>query len=277
MFRAFINLLRFAIHAAATFVACVVKEKRSELLDIKGFERRGAQTLFQTHENSFLEWNLYAASVQTISMNSEFGFRFFTAEERRAYIVCHFGARSRNIRAYDMLRDGAYKSDIFRLCVLFIEGGIYMDCKSATIVPFKRIIPRDSEFAMFIDTFDSRLSNGFIFATQQSKLIKELMDEALRRVLAREYGKNHLDIAGPEMFGTVVKQLLGIRRLVPGRYVYNGANVDLLGTSRLFDSFMCIGGKPVIKRQPDNYFFNLRRFLKRYEFSWISRTSFIDS
>lgn len=278
MFRVLHNLYSCLVDFSRTFLICLKREKNKGLLDIKDLEHElvHKKTLFQTHETSLQEWWLYCTSAQTVHMNWDYGFQFFTAQERREFIAENYGIGSRILKAYDMLKDGAYKSDIFRLCILFLKGGIYMDCKSATISPFRDFIPADTDFAMFIDTDDSRLSNGFIASSKNNRLIELLIEEATARVLAKKYGRNTLDIAGPEMFGKVVREFLGIDKLSVGRYVIDGLVVDLIGTTRLFDSFMCVNEKPVIKRQPDTYFFSANRLLKRYEISWLMRKSFKD-
>jgi hypothetical protein len=227
--------------------------------------------LFQTHETPLQDWSVYQATAQTVNMNPDYTYRFFTAGERRAFLVAQFGAKSDQVRAYDTVVNGAIKADIFRICILYVYGGIYMDCKSATVHPFHTFIPPDTDFAMFIESYGSRLGNGFIVSTPKNALLTCLMKEALRRTLNKEHGESPLDVTGPEMFGTVVSNFLGVKELEQRRYIApDGLKVDLLGTINFFDSFMYTRvDLPVIKRQPDNYFCSIWRLLRRYELWWI--------
>lgn len=49
----------------------------------------------------------------------------------RAFIARHFD--SRVVAAFDRLIPGAYKSDLWRYCQLFITGGIYVDIKMCMV------------------------------------------------------------------------------------------------------------------------------------------------
>lgn len=284
MFHILKNMYLCLIEFSKTFIVCVQKETKCERLNIRSLSDEFAENshleipkiLCQTHESELLERSIYCASAQTVNMNLDYEYLFFTANQRRSFLIKEFGADSVQVKAYDMFKDGTSKSDIFRICFLYIRGGVYLDCKGATIQPFRRFIPKDSHFTMFIDTYDTRLSTSFIASTAKNPLIKAIMDEAVNRVLGKYYGANPLDIAGPEMFGKVAREFLKIKTLTPKRFTKESLNVDFIGTTRLFDSFMCgRNNTPLIKRQPDTYFLNFRRLLMRYELSWITRSSYI--
>jgi hypothetical protein len=48
--------------------------------------------------------------------------------------------------AFDKLIPGAYKADLFRYCILYINGGIYLDIKYRCINNFKLIYLMDREY-----------------------------------------------------------------------------------------------------------------------------------
>lgn len=274
------RLLKSIYDLVETVGNCYLNQKPRPPLNIK-YQRfpvpRASlipKVLYQTHESEYLPWSIYTPSLQTIYMNPNYKYRFFNADERRAELVDIFGEESRQVAAYDTLRDGTSKSDIFRICILYERGGVYMDCKGATVAPFDVFIPHDSDFAIFLDTYPTRLSTSFISSTPRNAVIEALMEEAVERVLARQFGSNVLDIAGPEMFGTVLRRMLRVDALEVGRYGLDGVTVDIIGSNNLFDSYMHDGIGPLIKRQPDTYMFNLHRLLRRYEFSWIAGLSF---
>ena len=51
------------------------------------------------------------------------------------------------LNAYDSLIPGAYKADLFRYLVLYREGGVYLDCKSSTIIFLKYSLICDAIFS----------------------------------------------------------------------------------------------------------------------------------
>ena len=59
--------------------------------------------------------------------NPEFEHRLFDDADCRAYIEENFSADV--VEAYDRLLPGAYKADLWRYCVLYKTGGVYLDIK----------------------------------------------------------------------------------------------------------------------------------------------------
>ena len=58
-------------------------------------------------------------------INPLFTHYVFSDNDRRLFIEQHFDTTV--LHAYDSLIPGAYKADLWRYCVLYINGGIYLD------------------------------------------------------------------------------------------------------------------------------------------------------
>ena len=56
---------------------------------------------------------------------SGWDYRFYADEDVGGFLGAHFPPEVKD--AYDALRPGAFKADLFRYCVLLIHGGIYAD------------------------------------------------------------------------------------------------------------------------------------------------------
>jgi hypothetical protein len=56
---------------------------------------------------------------------SGWNYNFYTDEEAQNFLSTHFPPEVR--QAYDALRPGAFKADLFRYCALLIHGGVYAD------------------------------------------------------------------------------------------------------------------------------------------------------
>lgn len=56
---------------------------------------------------------------------SGWDYRFYTDEVASKFLETHFPSEVK--QAYDALRPGAFKADLFRYCVLLIHGGVYAD------------------------------------------------------------------------------------------------------------------------------------------------------
>jgi Glycosyltransferase sugar-binding region containing DXD motif len=58
-------------------------------------------------------------------IRSGWEYKFYTDAEAGAFLSTHFPKEIRE--AYDAIRPGAFKADLFRYCVLLIHGGVYAD------------------------------------------------------------------------------------------------------------------------------------------------------
>ena len=76
--------------------------------------------------------------------NPEFTHYLYDDKMCRDFIREHF--HEDILWAFDKLKPGAYKADLWRYCVLYIHGGIYLDIKFKCINNFKLIELTDQEY-----------------------------------------------------------------------------------------------------------------------------------
>ena len=107
-------------------------------------------TFFKPYYNSLIPLNIFQTwitkdlppkmreNVERLKQqNPRFTHHLFDNNDCREFIKDNFDSEVLN--AYDTLIPGAYKADLWRLCVLYIHGGIYMDIKLNCINGFKLI------------------------------------------------------------------------------------------------------------------------------------------
>jgi mannosyltransferase OCH1-like enzyme len=68
-------------------------------------------------------------------MNPDFDFVLMDDEQCRDFIRDNFDKKT--LEAYDSLVPGAYKADLWRYCILYKYGGIYLDIKLRSADDFK--------------------------------------------------------------------------------------------------------------------------------------------
>ena len=66
-----------------------------------------------------------------IRENPEMQIHLYDEADCRAFISVHFDPTV--LYAYDSLVPCSYKSDLWRYCVLYIKGGVYVDIKYKTV------------------------------------------------------------------------------------------------------------------------------------------------
>jgi hypothetical protein len=167
--------------------------------------------IFQTNERQVLS-GMKDAIYTWINNNPQYEYHYFTSEMCRQFIADNFPTRVLN--AYDMLIPGAFKADLWRYCVLYINGGVYIDSAMVDIVPLREIIKPDDSFIVPIDTdIDSfrpfGLYNAFMCSTPKHPLLARVIDIVVENVESRYYGERDLAITGPIALADAYNDLMG--------------------------------------------------------------------
>jgi hypothetical protein len=81
--------------------------------------------------------------IRMKKVNPEFNVQLFDDNDCRDFIQNNFSEDL--LTVFDTLKPGAYKADLWRLCVLYINGGIYADIKFNCINNFKFIALTERE------------------------------------------------------------------------------------------------------------------------------------
>ena len=100
--------------------------------------------------------------------------------------------------AFDSLIPGAYKADLWRLCVLYLYGGIYQDIKMEPIDDFKYKNIIDKEyFVRDREVGGSGILNALIVCKKNNKIMEKGIKKIVQNVKTKYYGKNCLEPTGP--------------------------------------------------------------------------------
>lgn len=161
------------------------------------------RNIFQTWCTKELPPHMNARVELLKVQNPEFQHFLFDDNDCRDFIQKHFHPDV--LRAYDSLIPGAYKADLWRLCVLFIHGGIYMDVKFSCVNGFKLInLTNRTHFVK--DRFDCGLYNAFICCNKGNIFLYKCIRQIVSNVKHRYYGPCCLSPTGPKLLGNVMKQ-----------------------------------------------------------------------
>ncbi len=137
---------------------------------------------------------------QLKSKNPMFTFHLFDDQDCRNMIQ-HFFSKE-VLEAFDTLKPGAYKADLWRLCVLYLKGGVYMDCKLQLVNNFKLLEIVDREHFV-LDRPPGCIYNALIVSKPGNPILKEGIEQIVKNVKERYYGRNPLSPTGPEMLGKI--------------------------------------------------------------------------
>lgn len=142
-----------------------------------------------------------------IANNPEFNFFIYDLEKCRNFIKNHFHISVLN--AFDTLQPIAYKADLWRCCVLYIKGGIYLDIKLVPVNGFKFIDIIDKErFTLerdgtFWENKTFGISNALIIAKAGNEILYDCIKNIVDNVNNKFYGFNNLYPTGPGLMGQI--------------------------------------------------------------------------
>lgn len=134
--------------------------------------------------------------------NPEFEFFLYDDAECREFIAKHFAKEV--VDAYDKLIPGAYKADLWRYCVLYVNGGIYLDIKFACINGFSLIALTEREHLVRDRILPLSIYNACMAVRPRNALMWKAIYRVVWNVKNRLYGKSPLWPTGPEMLGRIL-------------------------------------------------------------------------
>ena len=130
--------------------------------------------------------------------NPEFEVVVYDAEMAREYIKTHFSGVDGGdvLHAYDTLIPISFKSDLFRFCVVYKEGGVYLDIKFEPINGFKLL-----HFAKYQEVWASEMANiastGIFFSVPGNPILLRAIEMIKYNVANRRMGKWPSSVTGP--------------------------------------------------------------------------------
>lgn len=107
--------------------------------------------------------------------------------------------------AYDTLVPQAFKTDLWRLVVLYHRGGIYMDAKVVTLMPLDCLLPERG--AMLVRDMEKGYLNSFMAHPARDPFLREAIEAIVRNVTKRSYPINPLSITGPYLLEEVFNKM----------------------------------------------------------------------
>ena len=138
-----------------------------------------------------------------IKENPEFNHYLYDENDCINFIQDNFDNEVLN--TYNSLIPCSYKSDLWRYCVLYINGGIYYDIKFSCINGFKFIALTENE--LFVrDRPDNCVLTGLIVSKPGNIILKQCIDQIVLNVKNRFYGKDALFPTGPGLLGLFISE-----------------------------------------------------------------------
>jgi mannosyltransferase OCH1-like enzyme len=162
--------------------------------------------IFQTWHTLDLPENMRKAVNTLKTQNSEFTHYLYDDNMCREFIKNNFS--NDVLYAYDKLKPGAYKADLWRYCVLYIYGGIYLDIKMVPENNFKLINLTCKEFYPKDIVYNNvyGIWQGLLVSLPNNDVLYKSILQIALNVKNNYYGNNTLCITGPQLINRYVRE-----------------------------------------------------------------------
>lgn len=126
-----------------------------------------------------------------VSLNEDIKRYFFTDEKCIEYLEYFDDKYNLDCCKFFLSEpDGRFKSDIFRMCILYDRGGLYSDIDQEPLVPVKDWLDiNEIDFCTGVSAPSNYISNGIMYSKPQSKILKACLDAHLERYRLQEEQK----------------------------------------------------------------------------------------
>jgi len=159
--------------------------------------------IFQTWQTKKLPPQMFNAIRILRQQNPNFKYYLFSDDDCRLFISKHFEPNVLN--AYDRLIPGAYKADLWRYCILYKIGGIYLDIKYIPDNNFKFINLLTKEHFV-LDCDGVGIYNAFMVCKSENKILLTAINQIVKNVENKFYGSSYLEPTGPLLLSKYFSQ-----------------------------------------------------------------------
>ena len=188
-----------------------IKQHNENVNTINNYNKLNTSFELKENYNSIIPLNLYTCwhtkelpplmeknYILLVENNPEFTHYLYDENDCREFIKNNFPIDVYN--SYNKLIPCAYKADLWRYCVLYINGGVYVDIKYSCTNGFKFIALTEKEHFVR-DRPESCIYNALIVTLPKNEILLKCINQIVENVKNIYYGENPLYITGPALLG----------------------------------------------------------------------------
>ena len=109
------------------------------------------------------------------------------------------------VYAFEHLIPGAFKADLWRYCVLYKYGGVYMDIKLNCINGFKlNELIHEECYPKDVPHRQNGIWQGFLICKPKNIILKQCIDSICMHVKYKFYGNTFLSVTGPHLMYNIL-------------------------------------------------------------------------
>jgi len=157
--------------------------------------------VWQTNFTDRVSLPVYINFLFNRLMSPSYEYHHVSTQARLDFIKEH--APEHVVLAYEKLTDGAAQADLWRLFVLIIHGGVYMDIDAHVIWPLSRLIHNDDK-ELYMLRREGHFNNYFIASEPNSSILKKTIALIIDNIEQKRVDKGVYHLTGPEVLNTAL-------------------------------------------------------------------------
>lgn len=176
------------------------------------------RNIFQTWETKDISDGFKSLTQTWREKNVNYAYFLYDNNERISFIKKHFEEKVYN--AYNRIIPGAFRADLWRYCILYIYGGVYIDIDTICYGNIDNFLDEHIEFMTPIDLNNSpylgtyNLSNGFIASVAKHPILLNCIERVVYNVENNIVPFSNLDFSGPGVLGKSTNRFLNLNEEV---------------------------------------------------------------
>lgn len=218
--------------------------------------------IYESWHSSYVPPKMKENIYSLLNKNPKFDYYLYTDDDCADYIKVNFSEEV--LKAFNTLKPGAYKSDLWRYCIMYKQGGVYLDIKYNTLESLEDIITRTPE--VFVKDLDHGINegvtcfyNGIMISPPGNDVFKNCIDEIVENCKKRVYNINSLDVTGPCLLGRKLLkkdlQYTDNNTYQFSREIYSGFILDYISykEKRVFESYLEYRDEQKLTQKTEHY------------------------
>jgi len=184
-------------------------EEEEEDKQEEGFFTEIPKTIYQTWHSRTLPQKMADCVERLKRDNPEFEHHLYDDTECRAFIAENFDRSV--VEAYDALIPGAFKADLWRYCVLYKKGGVYLDIKFQCEPGFslKKFTKENTYIREYnhkgTGLYEHIVYTGCISSRPNNPIFMKCIRRIVENVRNKYYGPEHTSPTGPYLFASMME------------------------------------------------------------------------
>lgn len=225
-------------------------------------ETKVTPVLYETMQSRFCPTHFISCMGSFMLQNTFLSMKFFTDKNCNEFLEEHESELPPGtLAAMKKIVPGAFKADLFRYCILYINGGVYADIKLTCEKSLRKYMDYDLTLVQDQETVPGRLGiyNALIICKKGHKLMYAAIEECVHRIENNYYGDSALDITGPLALADVVIKYYNLRDsnlylpkgLKSGNYLNPDGEMEYMHVLQHHDRRILDGTKTLIRTRID--------------------------